>query len=132
MAESGDLKTINVDIGTMATADGTIPVMYIPASHGAISITSAYLYSLGAAGTVLSAYLCKLTNAVVPLAIAAGTLGTLPTSSGTLAACGARAFTVATKIVSPGTAGCFLGMKFVGTIVSPAGITVNYVQGRDG
>lgn len=133
MAETGDLKTVTYCIGTYAAAAGTIPVLFLPASHGAITIVSCYVAGCPASGPVLGTLeLQKFTNAAAPLSIAAGTLGTLPLTSGTIASGGAVALTIATKIVSPGTAGCWVGYQLGGTITKPLAITLNYVQGRAG
>jgi len=132
MAESGDLHCITPNIGTVATTGGTAALIYIPASHGAITITSARLLPMVAAGTIVTFELMKLTNAATPAVGAAGTLGTLPTSSGTIAANGMVALTMATNIVSPGTAGCFLGFAIKGTLIAPVRLSINYIMGRNG
>ena len=131
MAESGDLKSLVMPFSAYSSAGGTTPFAYIPASHGAITVLTAYIQSIGL-GTIVTAELMKLTHVGTPAVGAAGTLGTLPTASGTLVAGAVVALTLATKIVSPGTAGCWLGVAIKGTIVSPINLCVNYIEGRNG
>jgi hypothetical protein len=136
MAAFGDLKTVNVSIGTLCASAAIFPVVFVPASHGAITVTSANVMALGTAGGIYgSMVLGKYTNAgsgTIPVVVAAGTLGTLPVALGTLATGVPCALTLASHIVSPGTAGCWLALLVAGTITAPTMVSINYLQGRDG
>jgi hypothetical protein len=131
MSDTLDIKCLTYTIGTTATAAGTVPIMYIPAAYGAITLLSANLCPLVAAGTVPTLQIAKLTNAATPVMAASGTLGTLPAAAGTLTAGVLGSITLATTLVSPGTAGCWLGMVITGTIIAHTMLSINYTQGRD-
>ena len=129
MSDTLDIKTVVYTLATTATAAGTVPIMYVPAAYGAITVLSAYLTPLTAGGTIASLQINKMTNVSTP--VVSGTLGTLPAAAGTLAAGVLGSVTISTGLVSPGTAGCWVGAVITGTIISHTALSINYTQGRD-
>jgi hypothetical protein len=122
MAESFDVKILTLPLGAYNGATH-LPLAYLPAAGGAITILSAEL--MGAAGTAVGGLLVSLTDAGTPAI--AGTIGAL---AGTVvqAAGVPAAFTLSSAVVDDGQ---YIGYdQTSGTVPAGSFISIAYVTGR--
>ena len=125
MANSFDVHIINLPLGAFSGAT-ELPLAYLPAGGGGITILGGYLVGT-AAGTVIGGKLVTMTAAGTPAI--AGTVGTF---AGTVVAAAGvpAALTVATAFVDDGQ---WLGFdQTSGTVAAGAFISISYVTGKAG
>jgi hypothetical protein len=137
MAEQFDVHTVSFSLGLLAyDAELTIPIFPVLPAGGAIQLLDAHI---GGAGTVTGSLNGPRLVKMTPLAgtslgtpTAAGTLGTITAGSITYTIPALRrGFSITTPLVSPGTAGAWVGLMLgSGTILTGnVVLTISYIMG---
>lgn len=131
MAENFDVHSGAFPLNITSSGAGSVPLMYVPAAGGGITLLRSDLtWGGNASGTLSGVQLITFTHGSGALTIA-GTLGTIAAAAGTATSSTSTNIPLTSAQVSPGTAGIWVGIKYtLGTTVNQGSyLNLTWVQG---